>query len=449
MRGSAGRVPPGPVGSRAVTARREPISADPAAPLPGRPAAQGAPAPLDVDRIREDFPILRQSIRGKRLIYLDNAATSQKPQAVIDAVTHFYAAENANIHRGVHYLSERATVAHDQVREKVARFINARDSREVIFTRGTTDGINLVAQSYGRTFLKPGDEVLITTMEHHSNIVPWQLVCEQTGAVLRAAAINDAGELDLDSFEALLNERTRLVAVVHLSNALGTINPIKKLVSLAHDRGIPVLVDGAQAAPHLQVDVQALDCDFFVFSGHKVFGPTGVGVLYGREALLERMPPYQGGGDMIATVTLQRSTWAPLPAKFEAGTPMIAQVVGLGSALDYVTELGLDRIAAWEQELLSYATERVRAIEGLQIIGTAREKASVLGFVLKGVHPHDIGTILDDRGIAIRAGHHCAQPVMERFGVPATARASFAFYNTLAEVDALADGLLAVKKMFA
>jgi cysteine desulfurase/selenocysteine lyase len=286
-------------------------------------------------------------------------------------------------------------------------------------------------------------------MEHHSNIVPWQLVCEQTGARLRAARINDAGELDLDSFEGLLNERTRLVALAHISNALGTINPIKKLVSLAHAHGIPVLVDGAQAAPHLPVDVQDLDCDFFAFSSHKVFGPTGVGVLYGREALLERMPPYQGGGDMIATVTLQRSTWAPLPAKFEAGTPMIAQVVGLGAALQYVTELGLDKIAAWEHDLLSYATDRVREIDGLRIIGTAKEKASVLGFVLKGVHPHDIGTILDDQGIAIRAGHHCAQPVMERFGVPATARASFAFYNTPAEVDALADGLLAVKKMFA
>jgi cysteine desulfurase/selenocysteine lyase len=413
------------------------------------PPTRSPALPFDVDRIREDFPILRESVHGKRLVYLDNAATSQKPQVVIDAVTRFYTAENANIHRGVHYLSERATVAYDEIREKVARFINARTSREVIFTRGTTEGINLVAQSYGRTFLRPGDEVVITGMEHHSNIVPWQLVCEQTGAALRAAPINDAGELDLDSFETLLNERTRLVAVVHVSNALGTINPIKKLVSLARARGIPVLVDGAQAAPHLQVDVQDLDCDFFVFSGHKVFGPTGVGVLYGREALLERMPPYQGGGDMIATVTLQRSTWAPLPAKFEAGTPMIAQVVGLGSALEYVTELGLDKIAAWEQELLSYATERVRAIEGLRIIGTAREKASVLGFVLKGVHPHDIGTILDDQGIAIRAGHHCAQPVMERFGVPATARASFAFYNTPAEVDALADGLLAVKKMFA
>jgi cysteine desulfurase/selenocysteine lyase len=442
--GAAGRVPSGRVRGSAATVEKIASAEAVASPLSRLPAA-----PLDVDRIREDFPILRQSIRGKPLVYLDNAATSQKPQTVIDAVTRFYTAENANIHRGVHYLSERATVAYDEIREKVARFINARTSREVIFTRGTTDGINLVAQSYGRTFLGPGDEVLITGMEHHSNIVPWQLVCEQTGAVLRAARINDAGELDLDSFEELINERTRLVAVVHLSNALGTINPIKRLVSLAHARGIPVLVDGAQAAPHLRVDVQDLDCDFFVFSGHKVFGPTGVGVLYGREALLERMPPYQGGGDMIATVTLQRSTWAPLPAKFEAGTPMIAQVVGLGSALEYVSELGLDRIASWEQELLSYATARVGAIEGLRIIGTAREKASVLGFVVKGVHPHDIGTILDDQGIAIRAGHHCAQPVMERFGVPATARASFAFYNTRAEVDALADGVLAVKKMFA
>jgi cysteine desulfurase/selenocysteine lyase len=415
-----------------------------AAPLPRRPAA-----PLDVARIREDFPILRQMVRGKPLVYLDNAATSQKPQVVIDAVTRFYAVENANIHRGVHYLSERATVAYDEAREKVARFLNARSSREVIFTRGTTEGINLVAQTYGRTHLKPGDDIVITAMEHHSNIVPWQLICEETGAALRAAPINDEGELDVDAFEGLLGERTRLVAVVHVSNALGTINPIKRLVALAHARGIPVLVDGAQAAPHLQVDVQDLDCDFFAFSGHKVFGPTGVGVLYGREALLDRMPPYQGGGDMIATVTLQRSTWAPLPAKFEAGTPMIAQVMGLGAALDYVTGVGLDAIAAWEQDLLQYATERVRRIEGIRLIGTAREKASVLGFVLRGVHPHDIGTILDDNGVAIRAGHHCAQPVMERFGVPATARASFAFYNTRAEIDVLVDGLMTVKKMFA
>ncbi|HWN18777.1 MAG TPA: cysteine desulfurase [Gemmatimonadales bacterium] len=412
--------------------------------MPRRPAV-----PFDVSRIREDFPILRQRIRGKPLVYLDNAATSQKPQVVIDAITRFYTAENANIHRGVHYLSERATVAYDEAREKVARFLNASSSREIIFTRGTTDGINLVAQAYGRTHLKPGDDIVITAMEHHSNIVPWQLLCEQTGATLRAAPINDQGELDVDAFERLLGDRTRLVAVVHVSNALGTINPIKRLVALAHARGIPVLVDGAQAAPHLRVDVQDLDCDFFAFSGHKLFGPTGVGVLYGRESLLERMPPYQGGGDMIATVTLQRSTWAPLPAKFEAGTPMIAQVLGLGAALDYVNGVGLDAIGAWERELLSYATERVAQIEGIRLIGTAKEKASVLGFVLEGVHPHDIGTVLDDAGVAIRAGHHCAQPVMERFGVSATARASFAFYNTRAEIDVLADSLVTVKKMFA
>ena len=404
---------------------------------------------LDVHRIREDFPILRERVHGKPLVYLDNAATSQKPQSVIDAVTRFYTSENANIHRGVHYLSERATLAYDEVREKVARFLNARSSREIIFTRGTTDGINLIAQSYGRTHLKPGDDIVITAMEHHSNIVPWQLICEQTGAELKAAPINDRGELDVQALERLLSDRTRLVAVVHLSNALGTINPIKKLVALAHARGIPVLVDGAQAAPHLAVDVQALDCDFFVFSGHKILGPTGVGVLYGRESILERMPPYQGGGDMIATVTLQRSTWAPLPAKFEAGTPMIAQVIGLGAALDYVTKLGLDRIAAWEHELLLHATNAVSEIPGVRLIGTAKHKASVLSFVLDGVHPHDIGTVLDDQGVAIRAGHHCAQPVMDRFGIPATARASFAFYNTLAEVDVLRDGLLTVRKMFA
>jgi cysteine desulfurase/selenocysteine lyase len=416
--------------------------------LPPRPEGTRPASPLDVARIREDFPILGQRIRGNPLVYLDNAATSQKPQVVIDAVTRFYTAENANIHRGVHYLSERATVAYDEAREKVARFLNARSSREIIFTRGTTEGINLVAQSYGRNHLKPGDDIVITVMEHHSNIVPWQLLCEQTGATLRAAPISDEGELDVDAFERLLGDRTRLVAVVHLSNALGTINPIKRLVALAHARGIPVLVDGAQAAPHLPVDVQDLGCDFFAFSGHKVCGPTGVGVLYGREALLESMPPYQGGGDMIATVTLQRSTWAPLPAKFEAGTPMIAQVMGLGAALDYVSALGLDAIAGWEQELLADATERVSQIEGIRLIGTARNKASVLGFVLEGVHPHDIGTVLDDQGVAIRAGHHCAQPVMDRFGVSATARASFAFYNTRAEIDTLVDGLMTVKKMF-
>jgi cysteine desulfurase/selenocysteine lyase len=420
------------------------------APPPIHPQAGTRPAaPLDVQRIRQDFPILRQQIRGKPLVYLDNAATSQKPQAVIDAITRFYTVENANIHRGVHYLSEQATAAYDQVREKTARFLNASASREVIFTRGTTDGINLVAQSYARTFLKPGDEILITGMEHHSNIVPWQLVCEQTGALLRAAPITDAGELDIEAFERLLNDRTRFVSVVHLSNALGTINPIKRIIELAHARGVPVLVDGAQSAPHLRVDVQELDCDFFAFSGHKLFGPTGVGVLYGRESLLDRMPPYQGGGDMIMTVTLERSTWAPLPAKFEAGTPMIAQVMGLGAALDYVNGLGLDSIMAWEHQLLSYATARITGIEGTQVIGTARNKASVLSFTMDGIHPHDVGTILDDDGVAIRAGHHCAQPVMQRFNVPATARASFAFYNTLEEVDILSEGVLRVKKMLA
>ena len=392
--------------------------------------------------------MLGQSVRGKPLVYLDNAATSQKPQVVIDAVTRFYTSENANIHRGVHYLSERATAAYDEVRQQVARFINARTASEVIFTRGTTEGINLVAQSYGRTVLRPGDEVLITGMEHHSNIVPWQLVCEQTGAVLKAARLNDAGELDLDSFEELLSERTRLVALVHLSNALGTINPVKRLIALAHSRGVPVLIDGAQSVPHLPVDVQDLDCDFLGFSGHKLFGPTGVGVLYGKEALLDRMPPYQGGGDMISSVTLEGSTWAPLPAKFEAGTPMIAQVMGLGAALDYVTKVGLEGISEWEHQLLTYATERVSSIDGLRIIGTAAQKASVLGFTLEGVHPHDIGAVLDDNGVAIRAGHHCAQPVMRHFGVPATARASFAFYNTEEEADTLANSLMDVRRMF-
>jgi cysteine desulfurase/selenocysteine lyase len=404
---------------------------------------------LDVARIRADFPILTRSIRGKPLVYLDNAATAQKPRVVIEAETRFYAEENANVHRGVHFLSERATVAYDEVRRKVTRFINARSSREVIFTRGTTDGINLVAQSYGRSALKPGDDIVITAMEHHSNIVPWQLVCEQTGAILRAAPMNDAGELDVEAFEKLLGDRTRLVGVVHVSNALGTINPIRDLVAMARRRGIPVLVDGAQAAPHLRVDVQDLDCDFFVFSGHKVFGPTGVGVLYGKEHLLERMPPYQGGGDMISTVTLEHSTWAPLPAKFEAGTPMIAQLMGLGAALDYVDMVGLDAIGEWEHQLLTYATERVSEIQGVKLIGTARKKAAVLSFVLDGVHPHDIGTVLDDDGVAIRAGHHCAQPVMQHFGIPATARASFAFYNTLDEIDVLTRSLHRVRKMFA
>jgi cysteine desulfurase/selenocysteine lyase len=403
---------------------------------------------FEVERIREDFPILRRRIRGRQLVYLDNAATAQKPQAVIDAMSRFYAQENANVHRGVHSLSERATAAYDDARRKTAEFLHARHPHEVVFTRGTTDGINLVAQSFGRTFLRAGDEILITAMEHHSNIVPWQLICEQTGAVLRAAPLTAEGDLDIDGFHRLLSDRTRLVALVQVSNAIGTQNPVKQLISLAHERNIPVLIDGAQSAPHLPVDVQDLDCEFFVFSGHKLCGPTGVGVLYGKEAWLERMPPYQGGGGMIATVNLEHSTWAPLPAKFEAGTPMIAEAVGLGAAIDYVSGLGLPAIFSWELGLLEEATERLSEIDGLRIIGAAQHKASIVSFVLDGVHPHDIGTVLDGNGIAIRAGHHCAQPLMQHFGVPATARASFAFYNTPSEVEALVDSLVGVAEMF-
>jgi cysteine desulfurase/selenocysteine lyase len=403
---------------------------------------------LDVERLREDFPILSQRVRGKPLVYLDNAATSQKPRAVIDALTRFYSTENANIHRGVHFLSERATVAYDAVRERVASFLNASSPREIVFTRGTTEGINLVAQSWGRSTLRPGDEILITGMEHHSNIVPWQLVAAQTGATVRAVPISDAGELDLDAFDRLLTDRTRILAVVHLSNALGSINPVRWLVSRARERGVVTLVDGAQSAPHLPVDVQAIGCDFFAFSGHKVFGPTGVGVLYGRAELLERMPPWQGGGDMIESVTLEHSTWASPPARFEAGTPMIGEVIGLGAALEYVEAVGRGAIGAWEEELLAYATEQVAPLDGVRLVGTAREKASVLSFVVEGVHPHDVGAVLDDEGVAIRAGHHCAQPVMRRFGVPATARASFAFYNTRAEIDTLVRGLGRVRTLF-
>ena len=412
-------------------------------------ATASATPTLDVERLREDFPILAERVRGKPLVYLDNAATSQKPRAVIDAVSRFYGSENANIHRGVHYLSERATVAYDGVRERVGRFLNAASPREIVFTRGTTEGINLVAQSWGRSTLKAGDEILITGMEHHSNIVPWQLVAAQTGATVRAVPITDTGELDLKAFDRLLTDRTRLLAVVHLSNALGTINPVRWMISHARERGIVTLVDGAQSAPHLPVDVQALDCDFYAFSGHKIFGPTGIGALYGRASLLEAMPPWQGGGDMIETVTLEQSTWAPPPARFEAGTPPIAQVIGLGAALEYVEAVGRPAIGAWEEELLAYATERVGELDGVRIIGTAREKASVLSFVVEGVHAHDVGAVLDDEGVAIRTGHHCAQPVMHRFGVPATARASFAFYNTRAEVDALVRGIRRVRSIFA
>src|SRR5215213_2359381 len=410
--------------------------------------ATATPA-LDVERLRADFPILAQRVRGKPLVYLDNAATSQKPRSVIDAVTRFYSTENANIHRGVHYLSERATLAYDAVRAQVAAFINAAAPSEIVFTRGTTEGINLVANSWARGALRPGDEILLTGMEHHSNIVPWQLVAAQTGAVVRAVPLTDTGELDLKAFDQLLTDRTRLLAVVHLSNALGTINPVRWMIARARERGIVTLVDGAQSAPHLPIDVQALDCDFFAFSGHKVFGPTGVGVLYGRSSLLTAMPPWQGGGDMIETVTLERSTWAAPPARFEAGTPMIAEVIGLGAALAYVESVGRVAIGAWEEELLAYATEQVGEVEGVRLVGTAREKASVLSFVVDGVHPHDVGAVLDDEGVAIRAGHHCAQPVMQRFGVPATARASFAFYNTRAEVDTLVRGLRRVRSVFA
>jgi cysteine desulfurase/selenocysteine lyase len=404
---------------------------------------------LDVEQLREDFPILTQRVRGKPLVYLDNAATSQKPRSVIDAVGRFYSAENANIHRGVHFLSERATGAYEAVRERVARFLNASSPAEIVFTRGTTEAINLVAQSWGRSTVRPGDEILVTGMEHHSNLVPWQLLAGQTGASVRAVPITDSGELDLDAFDRLLTDRTRLLALTYVSNALGTINPVRELVARAREHGVVTLVDGAQSAPHLPVDVQALGCDFLAFSGHKVFGPTGVGVLYGRGALLERMPPWQGGGDMIETVTLEGSTFARPPARFEAGTPMIAEVIGLGAALDYVGSLGFGPIGAREDELLAYATEQLGDLDGLRLIGTARRKAGVLSFVVDGVHPHDVSAVLDDEGIAVRAGHHCAQPVMRRFGVPATVRASFAFYNTREEIDALVRGLRRVRTLFA
>ncbi len=404
---------------------------------------------LDVQAIRADFPILATKVGGKPLVYLDNAATAQKPLVVIETVRRFLAEENANIHRGVHYLSERATLAFDAVREEGRAFLNAPAAHEVIFVRGTTEGINLVAQSYGRTTLRPGDEILLTTMEHHSNIVPWQLVAGQTGAVVRAIPITDAGEVDLDAYRRMLGPRTRIVGVVHISNALGTINPVAEMTRMAHEVGAVVLVDGAQAAPHTPIDVQALGCDFYACSGHKMFGPTGVGMLWGRTALLDAMPPWQGGGDMIHTVSFAGTTFAPLPAKFEAGTPAIAEVIGLGAAIGYIRSVGLAAIGAWEHELLAYATERVQAVPGVRLVGTARDKAGVLAFTLEGVHPHDLGTILDADGVAIRAGHHCAQPVMERFGVNATARASFAFYNTLEEVDVLVRGLHRAREVFA
>lgn len=396
----------------------------------------------------EDFPILHQKVRGQRLVYLDNAATSQKPSSVIAAIVKYYERDNANIHRGVHLLSERATELHEGAREKVRTFLNAREDKEIIFTRGTTEAINLVAQTYGRANIKEDDEIVISTMEHHSNIVPWQMLCQQTGAKLKVIPMTDAGELVFEEYEKLLNDRTRLVAVVHVSNALGTVNPVREIIAKAHARNIPVLLDGAQAVPHAPVDVQALDCDFYVFSGHKMCAPTGIGVLYGKKTLLEKMPPYQGGGDMIRMVTFEKTLYNDLPFKFEAGTPNIEGAVGLGAAIDYLTEIGMDRIVGYEAELLAYGTEALRTIPDLKLIGTAREKAGVLSFTLGDIHPHDIGTILDQQGIAIRTGHHCAMPVMERLGISATARASLAFYNTREDVDALVEGLKQVKKMF-
>ena len=407
-----------------------------------------AGAGLNVSAIRKDFPILAQQVHGKPLVYLDNAATSQKPKCVVEALTHYYLRDNSNIHRGLHQLSERSTRAYEAARGRVQRFLNAAEAREMIFVRGATEGINLVAQTHGRTHVHAGDEVVISALEHHSNIVPWQMLCEEKGAVLRVIPINDRGELELEHFERLLSQRTRLVAVSHVSNALGTINPVRAIVAAAHRWNVPVLVDGAQAVPHMKVNVRDLDVDFYVFSGHKVCGPTGIGVLYGKEELLQHMPPYQGGGDMISSVTFEKTTYNTLPYKFEAGTPDIAGVIGLGAAIDYLEEIGLDAIASHEHELLRYGTEALESISGLRLIGTAREKAAVLSFVLDGVHAHDVGTILDQEGVAVRTGHHCAQPVMERFGVPATARASLAFYNTREDIDALVAGLHRVKEVF-
>lgn len=411
------------------------------------PAAHNVATELDVQAIRAEFPILERTVRGKPLVYLDNAATSQKPRFVLDAIARYYEEENANIHRGVHYLSERATADYEKVRERVQRFLNAGKSSEVIFVRGTTEGINLVAQTYGRTHVGPGDEVLITAMEHHSNIVPWQMLCAEKGAKLRVAPINDRGELMVEEFESLLGPRTKIAAFTHVSNALGSINPVRRMTEMAHRRHIPVLVDGAQAVPHMAVDVQAIDCDFYTFSGHKIYGPTGIGVLYGKAALLDSMPPYQGGGDMISSVTFERTTYNKVPYKFEAGTPDIAGVIGLGAALEYVTDVGMDAIANHEHQLLDYATSKLSSIPGLRLIGTASEKAGVLSFVLNDIHPHDIGTILDQEGIAIRTGHHCSQPVMDRFCIPATARASLALYNTREDIDALAKGIARVREV--
>ncbi|NMO19928.1 cysteine desulfurase [Pyxidicoccus fallax] len=403
---------------------------------------------FDVQRVREDFPILRQEVRGRPLVYLDSAATSQKPQAVIDAIVRFYQHDNANVHRGVHVLSERSTEAYEGARETVRRFINARDAKEIIFVRGTTEAINLVAQTYGRKHLGPGDEVLITHIEHHANIVPWRMLCEQTGAVLKVIPVDERGELKLDEADAMMTERTRILAVSHVSNALGTVTPVKELTRRAHAKGIPVLVDGAQAVTHFPVDVQDIGCDFYAFSGHKMFGPTGIGVLYGRMERLEPLPPYQGGGDMILSVTMEKVTYNRVPHRFEAGTPDLAGAVGLAAAIRYLESLGMANVAAHDQELLAYATQALESVPGLRIVGQAREKSAVLSFLLEDIHPHDVGTILDREGICIRTGHHCAQPVMQFFKVPATSRASLALYNTREDVDALVRGLHKVLEVF-
>jgi cysteine desulfurase / selenocysteine lyase len=412
------------------------------------PATSPAQARFDVRAVRDDFPILATRLYGKPLVYLDNAATTQKPQAVIDRLTRYYAHENANVHRGVHSLSERATEAYETARQTVCRFLNAADPQGIVFVRGTTEAINLVAQTYGRGNVGTGDEIVLTVMEHHSNIVPWQMLCEQKGARLRVVPMTDSGELRLDEYEALLSDRTRIVAVGHVSNALGTINPIRRIVEIAHARGVPVLVDGAQAVSHLAVDVQALDCDFYTFSGHKLFGPTGIGVLYGKPELLDGMPPYQGGGDMIRSVRFEKTLYNTLPYKFEAGTPNIAGAIGLSAAIEYLQLLGFERIAEHERDLLAHGTRALMNVPGLKLTGTASEKAGILSFVLEGVHPHDVGTILDREGVAIRTGHHCCQPLMDRLGVPATARASLALYNTREEIDALAGALSRVREVF-
>ena len=403
---------------------------------------------LDVERIRADFPILKLKVNGRPLVFLDNAASSQMPQPVIDRWIRYQTTQHSNIHRAVHYLSETATAEYEGARKKLAAFINAKEEREVIFTSGTTDAINLVAHGYGRKFVGAGDEIVLTTLEHHSNIVPWQMVAEEKGARIRVAPVNDRGELIIEEYLKLLSPRTKLVSVGHVSNALGTINPVREMIAAAHEKGIPVLVDGAQAAPHMKLDMQALDCDFYAFSGHKMFGPTGIGVLYGKAGWLEKMQPYKGGGDMILSVTFEKTIYNVIPGKFEAGTPPIAAAITLGAAADYITGVGMERIHAHETDLLDYATDRVNRLPGVRIIGTAEKKAAVLSFVVDGVHPHDVGTLLNEEGVAVRTGHHCAQPVMSRFGIPATSRASFAFYNTHAEVDALVAGIKKVQKVF-